>query len=156
MSTYSSGHWVVCSTSSIYGFWLPIWYLQTLSLSLSLSSTNTVDWLHASNISIFQLAWLQFATLRKMRATESTLKMIWKLSVVAVILIFSMLVSTLIFYKKLPNNPRESKPTKHIPTENDIDCSYLHDIIRTRNELSLQLNNMRRLIGQMQCEVIVN
>jgi hypothetical protein len=48
------------------------------------------------------------------------------------------------------------KPIKHIPTENDIDCSYIHDIIRTRNELSLQLNNMRRLIGQMQCEVIVN
>jgi hypothetical protein len=91
-----------------------------------------------------------------MRATESTLKMIWKLSVVAVIFIFSIVVSTLIFYKKLPNNPRGSKPIKHIPTENDIDCSYIHDIIRTRNELSLQLNNMRRLIGQMQCEVIVN
>ena len=91
-----------------------------------------------------------------MRATESTLKMIWKLSVVAVIFIFSMLVSTLIFYKKPPNNPRGTKPTKHITTENDIDCSYIHDIIRTRKELSLQLNNMRRLIGQMQCEVIVN
>ena len=86
-----------------------------------------------------------------MRVTESTLKMIWKLSVVAVIFIFSMLVSTLTLYKKPPNNPRESKPTKHIPTENDM-----HDIIRTRNELSLQLNNMMRLIGQMQCEVIVN
>jgi uncharacterized membrane protein len=50
----------------------------------------------------------------QMRATESTLKMIWKLSVVAVIFIFSIVVSTLIFYKKLPNNPRGSKPIKHI------------------------------------------
>ncbi len=27
--TFSLGHCVVCSTS-IYGFWLPLWYLQTL------------------------------------------------------------------------------------------------------------------------------
>jgi hypothetical protein len=27
--TFSFGHCVVCS-SSIYGFWLPLWYLQTL------------------------------------------------------------------------------------------------------------------------------
>jgi hypothetical protein len=27
--TFSLGHCVVCS-SSIYGFWLPLWYLQTL------------------------------------------------------------------------------------------------------------------------------
>ena len=27
--TFSFGHWVVCS-SSIYRFWLPLWYLQTL------------------------------------------------------------------------------------------------------------------------------
>jgi hypothetical protein len=27
--TFSFGHYVVCS-SSIYGFWLPIWYLQSL------------------------------------------------------------------------------------------------------------------------------
>ena len=27
--TFSFGHYVVCS-SSIYGFWLPLWYLQTL------------------------------------------------------------------------------------------------------------------------------
>jgi hypothetical protein len=26
---FSFGHWVVCP-SSIYGFWLPLWYLQTL------------------------------------------------------------------------------------------------------------------------------
>jgi len=26
--TFSFGHCVVCS--SIYGFWLPLWYLQTL------------------------------------------------------------------------------------------------------------------------------
>jgi hypothetical protein len=115
-----------------------------------------VDWYHASNLFIFQLAWLQFATSRKTRATESTLKMIWKVSVVAVIFIFSILVSTLIYYKKLQNNTHGSKPTKHIPTKNDIDCSYIHDVIRTRNEQSVQLSNMRRLIGQMQCEVIVN
>ena len=29
--TFSFGHCVVCS-SSIYGFWLPLWYLQTLLL----------------------------------------------------------------------------------------------------------------------------
>jgi hypothetical protein len=82
-----------------------------------------------------------------MGAPESTLRMIWKLNVVAVIFI----IGILIFY-----NPHGSKPTNHIPTENDIDGSYIHDIIRTRNELSLQLNNMKRLIGQMQCEVMVN
>jgi len=27
--TFSFGHYAVCS-SSIYGFWLPLWYLQTL------------------------------------------------------------------------------------------------------------------------------
>jgi hypothetical protein len=31
--TFSFGHCVVCS-SSIYGFWLPLWYLQTLLLVL--------------------------------------------------------------------------------------------------------------------------
>ena len=98
-----------------------------------------------------------------MISTESTLKMIRKLSVVAVILIFSLLVYTLVFYKGPPVNSHTLKVNKHISmfnkhisTENDIDCSYIHDIIRTRNELSLQLNNMRRIIGQMQCEVIVN
>ena len=30
--TFSFGHCVVCS-SSIYGFWLPLWYLQTLLLT---------------------------------------------------------------------------------------------------------------------------
>jgi hypothetical protein len=29
LCTFSFGHCVVCS-SSIYGFWLPLWYLQTL------------------------------------------------------------------------------------------------------------------------------
>jgi hypothetical protein len=90
-----------------------------------------------------------------MRATEFTLKIIWKLSVFAVIFIFSLLVTKLVFYKEPTDNPHRSKPTKYITTEIDIDCSFIHDIIRTRNDLSLQLNNMRRLIGQMQCEVIV-
>ena len=121
-----------------------------------------MDWYHASNISIFQIALFDFAASTKMRVTESTLKMIWKLSVVAVIFIFSLLVYTLVFYKKPPDNSHTSKAykhtlqvNKHISTENDIDCSHVHDIIRTRNELSLQLNNMRRIIGQMQCEVIL-
>jgi hypothetical protein len=104
-----------------------------------------------------------------MGATELTLKMIWKLGVVAVLFIFSLVVYTLVFYKEHPGNPHRSKVTKHtlkfnkdilmlnkhISTEHDIDCSYIHDIIRTRNDLSLQLNNMRRIIGQMQCEVII-
>jgi len=70
-----------------------------------------------------------------MRATELTLKMIWKLGVVAVIFIFSLLVSKLVFYMRPPDNQHRSKPTKYITTENDIDCSYIHDIIRTRNDL---------------------
>jgi hypothetical protein len=32
--TFSFGHCVVCS-SSIYGFWLPLWYLQTLLRGIS-------------------------------------------------------------------------------------------------------------------------
>ena len=32
--TFSFGHCVVCS-SSIYGFWLPLWYLQTLLTQVS-------------------------------------------------------------------------------------------------------------------------
>jgi hypothetical protein len=32
--TFSFGHCVVCS-SSIYGFWLPLWYLQTLLAKLN-------------------------------------------------------------------------------------------------------------------------
>ena len=35
-STFSFGHCVVCS-SLIYGFWLPLWYLQTLLLTIVLS-----------------------------------------------------------------------------------------------------------------------
>ena len=33
LCTFSFGHCVVCS-SSIYGFWLPLWCLQTLLISL--------------------------------------------------------------------------------------------------------------------------
>jgi hypothetical protein len=35
---FSFGHCVVCS--SIYGFWLPLWYLQTL---LTISSLNSLE-----------------------------------------------------------------------------------------------------------------
>ena len=44
--TFSFGHCVVCS--SIYGFWLPIWYLQTLFIMiyiLDLSHVINVNWL---------------------------------------------------------------------------------------------------------------
>jgi hypothetical protein len=34
LGTFSFGHWFVCS-SSIYGFWLPLWYLQTLLTYIS-------------------------------------------------------------------------------------------------------------------------
>jgi len=39
--TFSFGHYVVCS-SSIYGFWLPLWYLQTL---LSMLCTNQLKYI---------------------------------------------------------------------------------------------------------------
>ena len=35
--TFSFGHCVVCS-SSIYGFWLPLWYLQTLLTTIWIQS----------------------------------------------------------------------------------------------------------------------
>jgi len=37
--TFSFGHCVVCS-SSIYGFWLPLWYLQTLLESKTRTEDN--------------------------------------------------------------------------------------------------------------------
>jgi hypothetical protein len=70
--------------------------------------------------------------------------MIWKLSVVVVIVIFSILVSTLISYKKSPNNSHGSKSSKHIPTENDIHCSYMHDT-------TLMLQIVVRLAGKYIC-----
>ena len=39
--TFSFGHCVVCC--SIYGFWLPLWYLQTLLLIVVILNT-AVDW----------------------------------------------------------------------------------------------------------------
>jgi hypothetical protein len=42
--TFSFGHCVVCS-SSIYGFWLPLWYLQTLLNSLSFISCDSITYL---------------------------------------------------------------------------------------------------------------
>jgi hypothetical protein len=38
--TFSFGHCVVCS-SSIYGFWLPLWYLQTLLIIAKELMTET-------------------------------------------------------------------------------------------------------------------
>jgi hypothetical protein len=37
--TFSFGYCIVCS-SSIYGFWLPLWYLQTLQCEIQISNTN--------------------------------------------------------------------------------------------------------------------
>ena len=37
LCTFSFGHWVVCS-SSIYGFWLPLWYLQALFIEMHVQS----------------------------------------------------------------------------------------------------------------------
>jgi len=39
---FSFGHCVVCS-SSIYGFWLPLWYLQTLLILMKFSNTVLIS-----------------------------------------------------------------------------------------------------------------
>jgi hypothetical protein len=39
--TFSFGHWVVCF-SSIYGFWLPLWYPQTLLINFTIFSV--ISW----------------------------------------------------------------------------------------------------------------
>jgi hypothetical protein len=39
--TFSFGHSVVCS-SSIYGFWLPLWYLQTLLKQTQTKNSDTL------------------------------------------------------------------------------------------------------------------
>ena len=61
---FSSGHCVVCS-SSIYGFWLPLWYLQTLLLS----SCNKL----AANIEVYisQLTHLEFLLMLKYNINSS-------------------------------------------------------------------------------------
>ena len=43
--TFSFGHCVVCS-SSIYRFWLPLWYLQTLHIDDVYTNTISIDNLH--------------------------------------------------------------------------------------------------------------
>jgi hypothetical protein len=45
--TFSFGHCVVCSSSK-YGFWLPIWYLQTLLLSIRWLKTYLSEIKHHS------------------------------------------------------------------------------------------------------------
>jgi hypothetical protein len=40
--TFSFGHCVVCS-SSIYGFWLPLWYLQTLFPEMASCALNVIS-----------------------------------------------------------------------------------------------------------------
>ena len=41
----SFGHWVVCSSSSMYGFWLPLWYLLAIVLSVLLLLCTASDYL---------------------------------------------------------------------------------------------------------------
>jgi hypothetical protein len=41
--TFSFGHCVVCS-SSVYGFWLPLWYLQIILCYLSFYRNQDADW----------------------------------------------------------------------------------------------------------------
>jgi fatty-acid desaturase len=60
----SFGHCVVCS-SSIYGFWLPLWYLQTLHINgnrkTSYDSTDFIEDVASSGmcicVGIFALRW---------------------------------------------------------------------------------------------------
>jgi hypothetical protein len=47
--TFSFGHCVVCS-SSIYGFWLPLWYLQTLLINKLNTLTRMVAYSNSSPI----------------------------------------------------------------------------------------------------------
>ena len=51
--TFSFGHCVVCS-SSIYGFWLPLWYLQTLLIKFEMIwfRTRFKSWTRIAQISI--------------------------------------------------------------------------------------------------------
>jgi hypothetical protein len=58
--TFSFGHCVVCS--SIYGFWLPLWYLQTLP--------NTLPYL--VHCQTFRIITLQLPSI------ENTLPRIWQ------------------------------------------------------------------------------
>jgi hypothetical protein len=51
---FSFGHCVVC-TSSIYGFWLPLWYLQTLLRSIGslFCRTSIIDMITTTDIYIY-------------------------------------------------------------------------------------------------------
>jgi hypothetical protein len=60
--TFSFGHCVVCS-SSIYGFWLPLWYLQTLlpttcwRLSVFDTRSRTILWIGALVLCKWRPSW---------------------------------------------------------------------------------------------------
>ena len=61
--TFSFGHCVVCS-SSIYGFWLPLWYLQTLLIRYIYYSNlqflcNVIRY-HPSGICDLSRIWLSY------------------------------------------------------------------------------------------------
>ena len=48
---FSLGHYVVCS-SSIYGFWLPLWYLQAHPASVSLSPEPQISFVPPCKITL--------------------------------------------------------------------------------------------------------
>ena len=60
--TFSFGHCVVCS-SSIYGFWLPLWYLQTLlvysRLKCIITDRNSCTWSTSDISNLFILNGFQ-------------------------------------------------------------------------------------------------
>ena len=51
--TFSFGHCVVCS-SSIYGFWLPLWYLQNLLVSLNKSVRNSFHFILSAKLNNYR------------------------------------------------------------------------------------------------------
>ena len=56
LCTFSFGHCVVCS-SSIYGFWFPLWYLQTLPGCLTVSILTIYErW--CNQCSTFHVCWI--------------------------------------------------------------------------------------------------
>jgi len=49
---FSFGHCVVVYSSSINGFWLPLWYLQTLLILHKVWKKNEMSW-------IYSITWIQ-------------------------------------------------------------------------------------------------
>ena len=56
--TFSFGHCIVCS-SSIYGFWLPLWYLQTLLNGVAIQNNTVCCWRMSCNRLIIPITFIQ-------------------------------------------------------------------------------------------------